>query len=470
MKNFIQFSLFSCFVCLSQVFCQSQTLQKTDSLSEKNIVIVLDNSGSMKKNDPERLTKTVFKNFINKIDSNTKVALVIFDTEITLSMPLTLMDNQDSKMKVEEKIESVNYNGLYTNIPLAIERAIYELKINSSPNSSKSIILLTDGYTDLGNKQKEEEKQNWLLNNLTQEAVKEKVKIFGIAFTENADYQLMQLLAQKTRGDYYRALTPKDIEPVFSKIYDKIIEKVSPDESVKAETQKQESKKLKYFFILSAVFLVFVAGFFLIRSKSKRNKVIISKSDFSDNIKVPPAKLIKAENKEEYLINKTPYSIGRKEENDLHLLFDTVSGIHAFIRFSKNKFFLEDNQSSNSTWINGKKIEPNKEILLKNKDVLQFDIYKYIFITPEQDEGEKTVLRKAKREGDSETVLRKKERNIEKNENKKEEQIRPQISRIAYNKKQSDEEESETTLKTNFCSNHSAIKASELCPVCKKAY
>ncbi|MBW6442146.1 VWA domain-containing protein [Patescibacteria group bacterium] len=466
MKRIFQFVTIISFLIVPIIFCQAQISNKDAATSEKSIVIVLDNSGSMKKNDPKFLTKAVVKNFINRADVKTKIAILIFDKEIKLSLPLTLMTTQENKLNAEKIIEDVNYNGLYTNIPIAIERAIYELKINSKPNSLRSIILLTDGYIDTGDKGQDAVKQDWLKNDLTQEARKENIKIFGIAFTENADYQLMQLLAEKTGSDYYRALSPKDIETVFNKIHEKIAV-LKPAIDRQSQKEKQPStEKINFLLILGAIIVVIVGIVAIVRIIRPKTAV-----DTTDESPVPPAKLVSSENRKEFILKKAMFSIGRHKINELRIPFDTISGSHAFIKFRDNKFYLFDNHSSNSTYLNGKKIVTETEIELKNNDEIKFDIYKYTFILPVQEETEKTILRIVNDKEETGTVLRIKEVESEKQDNKnkesKKESFKPVSAKEVIN---ADEEEELTELKQAFCPNHTAYKAMELCPICKKAF
>jgi pSer/pThr/pTyr-binding forkhead associated (FHA) protein/Mg-chelatase subunit ChlD len=466
MKRIFQIATIISFLIVPIIFCQAQISDKKEAISEKSIVIVLDNSGSMKKNDADFLTKAVVMNFINRADVKTKIAILIFDKDIKLSLPLTLMTSDENKLNAEKIIEDVNYNGLYTNIPIAIERAIYELKINSKPNSLRSIILLTDGYIDTGDKGQDAVKQDWLKNDLTQEARKENIKIFGIAFTENADYQLIQLLAEKTGSDYYRALSPKDIETVFNKIHEKIavlkpaIEKQSPKE------KQPSTEKINYLLILGAIIVVIVGIVAIV--KIMRPKTLDNNTDESP---VPPAKLVSYENKKEFILKKVTFSIGRQKENDLCIPFDTVSGTHALIKYRDNKFFLFDDHSSNSTYLNGQKINADTDIQLKNNDEIKFDIYKYIFILPMEEDSEKTILRIANYKEEVETVLRLKEVESEKQENEKEDEKKePLIPGGDKENINEDEEGQLTELKQAFCPNHTAYKAMELCPICKKAF
>ena len=55
----------------------------------KDVVMVLDNSGSMKKNDPEFLATKAVSEFISSLDNQTRIAVVIFDQSVSLAVPLT---------------------------------------------------------------------------------------------------------------------------------------------------------------------------------------------------------------------------------------------------------------------------------------------------------------------------------------------------------------------------------------------
>ncbi len=81
---------------------------------------------------------------------------------------------------------------------------------------------MTDGIVDTGAPDRDLEKSKWLREDLAPDAADNGIKIFGIAFTEGADFQLIQSIAQKTEGEYYRALTAADLQNVFEQI-DKII-------------------------------------------------------------------------------------------------------------------------------------------------------------------------------------------------------------------------------------------------------
>ena len=187
-----------------------------------DIILVLDNSGSMKKNDPKFLTREVVSNFVSELGKNARLGMVIFDQEAQLIEPLREVKDPEARSRLMKNLDNVNYKGLFTNSPAGIERAIYELKTNGRNEAQKVIIFLTDGIVDTGDKNQDIEKERWLKEDLAKECEYEKIRIMGIAFTDKADFRLIQTLALKTGGDYFRAYKATDIENVFSKIQDAI--------------------------------------------------------------------------------------------------------------------------------------------------------------------------------------------------------------------------------------------------------
>jgi len=172
------------------------------ALAARDVMLVLDNSGSMRKNDPSRLAVESVRQFIRSQPDDTRVGIIVFATGAELAMPLTRADAGD----FGPALRRLDYRGRWTETAAAVERALYELRQEGRANADKAIVLMTDGLIDTGNRQKDAELNAWLRNNLAPQAAREKVRIYGIAFTEAADYQLLQSLATGTEGDYFRVL------------------------------------------------------------------------------------------------------------------------------------------------------------------------------------------------------------------------------------------------------------------------
>jgi len=95
----------------------------------------------------------------------------------------------------------------------------------------------------------------------------------------------------------------------------------------------------------------------------------------------------------EYNMSKERYTIGRLPDNDIRIDNAAVSGHHALIINILNDSFLEDLNSTNGTYVNGKII---KKHALQHGDVLTVGHHSLRFVESESDEPadefEKTMV------------------------------------------------------------------------------
>ena len=107
-------------------------------------------------------------------------------------------------------LAAIDYSGQLTNIAEGVERGLYELKRTESADERRALVLLTDGIIDMGDRQEDIATARWLRESLLPDARQAGVRIFAIAFSEAADYELLQNMAHETGGGYLRALGPED--------------------------------------------------------------------------------------------------------------------------------------------------------------------------------------------------------------------------------------------------------------------
>src|SRR6201996_9753765 len=93
----------------------------------------------------------------------------------------------------------------------------------------------------------------------------------------------------------------------------------------------------------------------------------------------------------EYNMNKERYTIGRLPDNDIRIDNGAVSGHHSLIINILNDSFLEDLNSTNGTYVNGKLI---KKHALQHGDVITVGHHQLRFAEDDeaQDEFEKTMV------------------------------------------------------------------------------
>jgi Mg-chelatase subunit ChlD len=402
-----------------------EVLQAELEQAELDIVFVLDNSGSMRNNDPNFITKEVVTNFLGGLGKRSRLGMVIFDETANLVEPLTSLDNAEVRARFLESLDVINFKGKFTNSPAGIERAIYELKTNGRQDTKKIIVFLTDGIVDTGNKSQDLEKENWLKEDLTRESKNAGIRIFGIAFTDNADFRLIQTLAVRTDGEYFRVFEVADLQEVFTKIK-RIIAEPSAQETLvsTAETnrvtpleRKEASVKQRYVvpemprkqksslvLILSGIVVLLALIVLLQVVRKRKTNVAQPAMDQRTGAKILPAEprlpqavLIdvgKAISTESLTLpfNKDTLRIGRDIGNDVVIARKTISSFHATIEYKDGYFYLEDLRSTNGTRLNDGKLSHNEPVRLKSGDKIDFSIHEFRFLIPDQTPLGETVM------------------------------------------------------------------------------
>ena len=385
----------------------------------KDVVLVLDNSGSMKKNDPDFLVSKAVKEFISQQDENTRVAIVIFDQGVRLPVSLTT-SSLANRETILNSIEEINYKGLFTDSPAGIERAIYELKNNGRDSAQKSIIFMTDGIVDTGAADRDLEKSKWLREDLAPDAADNEIKIFGIAFTEGADFQLIQSIAQKTEGEYYRALAAAELHNVFEQI-DKIINTPPEPEpevvqvapvieapapvvqqappppviiEVPAQSMGQEERIRSMIMIAAAIVLtITLLGILIILLR--RNREL--KTGAAETVQEGYINDLQGKtDNQTHKLGSKPVMFGRVAGKDTeHLDYivvneTTIGRRHALIEYKDYSFWIIDQGSINGTFVNGEAV--TSEVRLKHGDRIRLHKCEFEFIMPEMEDSGMTVI------------------------------------------------------------------------------
>lgn len=455
-----------------------QTSAQNATSHPVDVMLVLDNSGSMKQNDPNRLVKQAVSEFASHLQAQSQLGIIVFDQRVDLVMGLTKVSDPEFQSKLSQSLDHVDYSGKWTDIPGGIERAIYTLKHEGRPDAMQAIVFFTDGIIETGNVARDLERSKWLRENLAAEAKQQGIRIFGVAFTEAADYQLIQSVAQTTGGEHYRILKSSDVADTFGQIAKRILEPLpvaTATPAVAAPVQKSPwSVPVRVGSGLGLVLLVILVILLFMRrnpdSRPQAPSEDIPPADFAHLIDVG-----RHTGAERIPVRKRRVRIGRDSKlNDVYISEETVSLQHAVIEYREDCFFLRDLRSSNGTFVNGKQISDPasvQETMLKTGDRIRFDAYEFVFnldasagaATPgakNVPEHHKTALRR----GPVPQV----------------QQLQPQrpaagaapaLARVppapAIQKAEhAPDAPAGTRVRTEFCPTHPSWNATELCPKC----
>lgn len=348
--------------------------------SPLDVAFVIDDSGSMRTNDPSGLMRHAVQGLSDALPVGSRVAVVAFADQASLLMPLSPTVPGDGTLA--KSLGKINYSGKRTDIGAGVERGLYELRRAERPEVERIMVLVTDGVIDLGDSQRDLERNRWLREDLARAAVDGRVRIFGVAFTEGADFELIQSLAQGTHGRYYRVLLASGLGPALSAIVDEALKPAptapagaagvpGPRPVPQVATPRPAPFLSRWLAILAACVLsVWALVAFRGRLRSPRFALV----DISGVV-----------GGRERAFSGQVLRFGRAPDNQVMIDKDTVSAHHAEIVWREGLFFLRDLKSRNGTALNNTRfsdLQAMQEVPLKHGDRIRVDAYEFEFRVP----------------------------------------------------------------------------------------
>lgn len=185
-----------------------------------DVVLVIDSSGSMQKNDPLSLRVPAAKLFISLLDEGDRAGIVSFSDRGHLLSDLTFVDSEENKNKLFSAADRISADGLYTNLFEAFNSGYVTLSLQKESDREKIIVLMSDGMMDVGNLDQDRRLIDTLENSLTETLRKDNIRVYTIAFTDQSDRKLLEKISKRTGGFYNTAPTDKDFHGVFTSIFE----------------------------------------------------------------------------------------------------------------------------------------------------------------------------------------------------------------------------------------------------------
>ncbi|MDL1162755.1 VWA domain-containing protein [Yersinia pestis] len=178
----------------------------------KDIVLVIDNSGSMNETDPNQDRYTAAKNLINRMDEDNRVSVMVFDHATTLLQPFTRVKNQETKDEIIAEIDGLAATDCGTDISLALEDTMSHIQESQDAGRSAMVIMLSDGFSETDHDR--------VLADYKQQQIA--VNTIGLSLVNPDGAQLLQTIAAETGGQYYDVQNAADLSFIFQKIYNDV--------------------------------------------------------------------------------------------------------------------------------------------------------------------------------------------------------------------------------------------------------
>jgi uncharacterized protein YegL len=175
-----------------------------------NIILLIDNSGSMRKTDPNRLSVVAASMLIDTLEENTNLNIITFGDKAMASHKLS---DKPSKQILKEELQRLKFDSNNTNLKEGIKEALSQFE---GVEGEKTIIVLSDGKEDpVGGVNSEHMKELYSLSDIAHDT---KVKIHCIGLSQYADEEALSKITFKTGGDYFPCDNPAQLFNIFSKV------------------------------------------------------------------------------------------------------------------------------------------------------------------------------------------------------------------------------------------------------------
>ena len=178
-----------------------------------HVLLLLDNSGSMRSNGTDRLVPAAVEDFVGQLPAGTRLGVIAFDAGARLVQPLI-----PAREFRPDTLGALDYRGQLTDPSAAVERALYRLGRRAPAPGRTNLVLITDGVVDLGNPAASLRAEDWLLGDLLRRLQAEEIRVWAIALTEAADFRVLSQLTEATGGSYFRALDASAVAAAIRRI------------------------------------------------------------------------------------------------------------------------------------------------------------------------------------------------------------------------------------------------------------
>ncbi|NQZ54597.1 MAG: VWA domain-containing protein [Piscirickettsiaceae bacterium] len=202
-------------VCLLPV---RQVFATQDPISDVRIVI--DVSGSMKKNDPNNLRSPALRMIVGLLPEGEKAGVWTFAKYVNMLVPHREV-NEAWRIEAEKQSNNIHSYGLFTNIEQALNKATVDQRMADS-KFRRSVILLSDGLVDVSiNEEVSKVSRQRILDTLVPRLKKANVAVHTIALADTADHALLRDISLATDGWYEQVDNAEQLQRVFLHLFEK---------------------------------------------------------------------------------------------------------------------------------------------------------------------------------------------------------------------------------------------------------
>jgi len=209
-------------LCICFIFFGVVQAEENTKPMLNEIQVLIDVSGSMKKNDPNNLRIPAIKLLINLLPEGTRAGIWLF-AENSSELVKTGRVDQKWKKNALLKVNKIHSRGLFTHIEEAIDNASASW-FESTDQQNRHLILLTDGMVDVSKDfMQSAESRDRIMNQQLPLLQQAGVQVQTIALSADADTELLNKLAFDTLGWPETVLAAEQLQKVFFKLFQQAV-------------------------------------------------------------------------------------------------------------------------------------------------------------------------------------------------------------------------------------------------------
>ena len=220
--------LIMCCLSLSSVYAVGNTVGNSVWNTAGNtvgvdVVLVMDCSGSMRRNDPDKLVlhgATMVAEMIQ--EDGWRYGAVMFEGHVTGSLPLRKVEDEEAVEAIREELEAIYHqNGRWTDLPRGLYQAIQIFLESGDIGNTRVIIALTDGEDDPeSGRNKDDVKRDRNIVIALAREMDIPIYVIGLNVNGRVPQDMNELISNETSANAYEIATADQIEPTLTEILD----------------------------------------------------------------------------------------------------------------------------------------------------------------------------------------------------------------------------------------------------------
>ena len=189
-----------------------QAIRFVEQVNPHDVVLLVDNSTPPFADQKgfRRTFREALEKALVSLRPTVRMAVFWFDQHVYEAGTLESLTTETKQALLQrlfgdeaEPLPRVDFQGQRSNSPAALERAMRELRENGRDWVRKSIVLVSDGFIEVTANRHDTDLQDWIEQDFARDAQTAGIRLYGIALSAQAKFDLFATMVRQTGGAYY---------------------------------------------------------------------------------------------------------------------------------------------------------------------------------------------------------------------------------------------------------------------------